>query len=413
MYEDVPEYIKERHNLPSRDEGIDVIKLTNGEIEKVYQCKCYTTNMVTKSNIESFYKYKQQIYNLNNVEFIVVGSSITKIHKNINQLKYDINEDFGKHSQIGGDKKDIKLKYYQLEAIEKIQKAYDDEIDTINIKIPCGCGKTQLIYHYSSLDYKILILVPKINIAEQIHDYFTKILNKKVNCYWSHYNKNCESNITLCVYNSIEDVVDENYDITFIDEAHHIIMSEIYKQSLFECGVYNEKVKDSYIDLISNSIKTKLKVNLSATIDINSEYDYEFKLNRAIKKRYLTNYEINVLYVNRLFKYKDILEEDYKIQLLNIVDILNSNKEYKHVLLYCSKIEIANMCVDVLNNNNITAHAVTCESNKKYRNNVLRDFKNGLVRIICSVNCLSEGTDLPIADTAIFLNDKDREINII
>lgn len=414
MYEDVPEYIKEKHNLPSRDEGIDVIKITNGKIKKVYQCKCYTTKKVTKSKIESFYNYKQEIYNLNDVEFIVVGSLITKIHKSINQLKYDINEDFGKHSKIGGNKNDIKLRYYQEEAIAKIQKAYDDEVDTINIKIPCGCGKTQLIYHYGLLnDYKILILVPKINIAEQIHDYFIKKLHKEINCHWAHCDKKCESNVTLCVYNSVEVAIDENYDITFIDEAHHIISSETYKKLLFECGMYEEEVKDSYIDLISNSVKTKLKVNLSATIDINSEYDYEFELNRAIEEGYLTNYEINVLYVNKLFKYKDILEEDYKTRFLNIVNILNTNKEYKHVLIYCSRVEIANMCVEVLNANNITAHAVTYETKKKYRNHVLRDFKNGLVRVICSVNCLSEGTDLPIADTAIFLNDKGVEINII
>ena len=48
-----------------------------------------------------------------------------------------------------------------------------------------------------------------------------------------------------------------------------------------------------------------------------------------------------------------------------------------------------------------------------HRNNSLRDFKNGLVQVLCCVNCLSEGTDLPIADTAIFLNDRNREINII
>ena len=41
LYEDVPENIKEKYNLPSRDEGIDVVKLENDNIIETYQCKDY------------------------------------------------------------------------------------------------------------------------------------------------------------------------------------------------------------------------------------------------------------------------------------------------------------------------------------------------------------------------------------
>lgn len=412
MYEDVPEYIKEKHNLPSRDEGIDVIKLENNEITKVYQCKHYH-GKVRKSHIKSFFKFKDPHYNLTDVKFYLVGSMDTIINPKIKrQIHYDINEDFGNLNLSENDIK-IELRYYQKEAIDKIQKAYDNNLDTINIKIPCGCGKTQLCYHYAMLNYKILILVPRVNIAEQIKDYFDKILKKKINTYWVNCNKNFNSNVTLAVYNSIEDIIDENYDITFIDEAHHVIKSEIYKQSLFECGINEVELKETYIDLISNSIKTKLKVNLSATIDINSEFDYEYDLHQAIEEGYLTDYEINVLYVNQLFKYKDITQEEYIERLKDIVRILKANKEYKHVLIYCSRIETAELCNQVLISNDIISHVITNESTKLHRNNSLRDFKNGLVQVLCCVNCLNEGTDLPIADTAIFLNDRNREINII
>lgn len=409
IYEDVPEYIKEKHNLPSRDEGIDVIKITNGEIEKVYQCKCYTTKMVTKSKIESFYKYKQQIYNLGNVEFIVVGSSITRIHKNINQLKYDINEDFGEYPQLGGNKKEIKLRYYQDEAIKRIKQAYyNDEIDTINIKIPCGCGKTQLIYHYSLRNYRILILVPKISIAEQIRSTFRHNYKKKINCYWTDTRVDNNSNVTLCVYNSLDKIINHEFDITFIDEAHHIILPEKYRK------IYNQMNDEEYIDEnandclnLINKLKTKLKVNLSATIDVDSEQDYEYKFEKAINEGYLTDYEINILYVDSLFN--NSINNDYT----QIVNIINENKEYKHIIIYCNRIETTRACCETLNNSGIISYDINSEMRLKERRRKVEDFKNGLVRVICSVNCLSEGVDLPIADTCMFLNDRQGEINVI
>ena len=73
--------------------------------------------------------------------------------------------------------------------LDLIQFAYDNDVPEINIKIPCGCGKTMLMYHFGMTNYKILILVPKINIAEQIKTYFNKTLNKKINTNWEKNHK--------------------------------------------------------------------------------------------------------------------------------------------------------------------------------------------------------------------------------
>ena len=93
LYEDVPEYIKEKHNLPSRDEGIDVIKVVEGKIVKVFQCKCYTTKLVCKNDLNSFYQYQQLKYNLNDADFMVVGSlqqKSTKIYAKLNMTLMNI-----------------------------------------------------------------------------------------------------------------------------------------------------------------------------------------------------------------------------------------------------------------------------------------------------------------------------------
>ena len=415
MYEDVPEYIKEKYDLPPRDEGIDVIKLNNETIIGTYQCKDYN-GYVSNHALGTYFAF--HLYKLRDVPFNIVGSSNSVFNSMVTPIIYDTNEifDFNTESELEKiisqtsrryQNADIlkNLRWYQKEAIQLIEKTLFkncNELTTnseVRIKIPCGCGKTALIYYFSMTKLKILILVPKINIAEQIQDYFEKNLNKIVNTYWTDNDVDIKSNVTICVYNSVDKVLNNNYDIIFIDEAHHIIGSRLYKY-------YNTDYKSEYNSFIPKiqNLNSVLKVYLSATIDVkNIDNTFELPFDKAIGKGYLSDYEFNILYVDHDF------DKDYH----QLVDIINENKEYKHIILYCNRIETANHINDLLNKNNIISHTITSEDTKSKRNNILNNFRNGLVKVLCSVNCLNEGTDLPIADTCMFINDRGSEINII
>jgi superfamily II DNA or RNA helicase/uncharacterized membrane protein len=421
LYEDVPEYIKDKYGLPSRDEGIDVIKLNNEEIIETYQCKDYN-GRVSNHKLGTYFGF--HLYQLKNIPFNIVGSTNTLFNSAIKPIIYDVNEDFGEYVE---ENKNVcildNLRWYQNECIKKIEKLYldlitdpnideDSDVDSENdsmiitneefrVKIPCGCGKTAIMYYFGCSGYNILILVPKINIAIQIKNYFECNLNKIVNTYWTNTNKNNNSNVTICVYDSVDKVKFNRYDMIFVDEAHHIIGSKLYKY-------YNEVVqmKESYIDTIKK-LECTLKIYLSATIDVKHiENSYELNFNQAIKKCYLTDYEFNILYV----------EPDFEENYHKLVKIIKENKEYKHIIIYCNRIETAERINDLLNNYKIISHVIVSRSDNTTelkREHILEDFKNGLVKVLCSVNCLNEGTDLPIADTCMFVNDRGSEINII
>ena len=310
----------------------------------------------------------------------------------------------------------------------------------VRIKIPCGCGKTALMYYFGMTNLKILVMVPKINIAEQIQDYFENNLNKQCNCYWTDNTIECDSNVTICVYNSVVHVIDKRFDIIFIDEAHHILGSKLYKYYDTNIDLCEDSIEDSdensnydtdeyfsensdenseqtsitkiepkseyksFIPKIQN-LNSVLKVYLSATIDVKNidNPTYELSIDKAIEEGYLSDYEFNILYVDPSF------DTNYK----QLVEIINENKEYKHIILYCNRIETANYINDMLRNNGIISEVITSEQSKTKRNRILNDFRNELIKVICSVNCLNEGTDLPIADTCMFVNDRGSEINII
>ena len=443
LYEDVPEYIKEKYDLPSRDEGIDIIKLDDETIIETYQCKDYN-GYVSDHELGTYFGF--HLRELKNIPFNVVGSNNTKFKSRWIPIIYDTNEIFICNLIINNENNILKnLRWYQKEAIELIEKVFFENINEIStnnevrIKIPCGCGKTALMYYFGISNLNILILVPKINIGEQIQDYFETTLNKKCNCYWTDNIIECKSNVTICVYNSVDHVINERFDIIFIDEAHHILGSKLYKyydnkeyyseDSDENSDEYSDENSDedsdeyidddsyenleqtpkskiepnsdynSFISKIQN-LNSTIKVYLSATID---NPTYELPFDKAIEEEYLSDYEFNILYVNPSF------DTNYN----QLVEIINENKEYKHIILYCNRIETANYINDMLKSNGIISEVITSEQSKMKRNRILNDFRNELIKVICSVNCLNEGTDLPIADTCMFVNDRGSEINII
>lgn len=398
MYQDVPLYIKEQYELPKRDEGIDVIKINSeSKILKCFQCKDYN-GLANDHSLGTFWKTMHDNDNLSNVEFAAVGSLTTrfsKSHKHLEHIYYDtteFDEDYKEEIKTEEQiiKPEIELRHYQKKAIEHIDSAISNEYPDIRIKLPCGCGKTQLIYHYcKQTDKKILILVPKINIAEQIEKYFRNILGIEIEKYWTDTRNNVNSNIVLAVYPSVDRIPKYEWDMIFIDEAHHIIGSKSERD--------NNK---SYIKKIL-SLKSNLTVYLSATIDIRYEYDYCYSLDQAIDENYLTSYDIIVEYIRNEHKNEDLLR------------IIQTNKEFNHIILYCNQINTATNLNKFLIESEISSDIITGDTSREKRNKILESFKDGNLKVICSVNCLNEGTDLPIADTAIFYDNRHAEINII
>ena len=448
LYEDVPEHIKEKYDLPSRDEGIDVVKLENETIIETYQCKDYN-GYVSNHSLGTYFGF--HLYKLIGIPFNVVGSINSIFNSMITPIIYDTNEILEYNHDIKPQTQNVldSLRWYQKEAIDLIEKVLYDNINKtatnneVRIKIPCGCGKTAIMYYFGLSCLKILILVPKINIGEQIQDYFETTLNKKCNCYWTNNITKLKSNVTICVYNSVDHIINKKFDIVFIDEAHHIIGSKLYKyydsnsnmsidensnsitngylsgdidedtdettiedtdEDTSENSIIKDKsIHDSFITKIQN-LNSTLKVYLSATIDVkNIENSFELSFDKAINEGYLSDYEFNILYVDSEF------DTNYN----QLVEIINENKEYKHIILYCNRIETAKSINKLLNNNNIISSVITSEERKSKRNRILNDFQNNLIKVLCSVNCLNEGTDLPIADTCMFINDRGSEINII
>jgi hypothetical protein len=113
---------------------------------------------------------------------------------------------------------------------------------------------------------------------------------------------NNKKNITLCVYNSI-DIIKKNikdFKKIFIDEGHHILKPEIYKnndenkdEDDYEGN--DEDDENKYINIIKDFTKYNNNIYLSATIDNFKNFDYYKKdIREMIDNKYLCDYNIKI-----------------------------------------------------------------------------------------------------------------------
>ena len=390
LYDNISTDYKEQLNLSNYDcdsnsAGVDIIDTLNN---KIIQCKYYKQKTLYRSNITNFVITLLNLYNkftgilavnediklaknLNNDT--INNCSIEKIPDNIyNQIINDA-FDYVKHDHIENTPlhtDNFILRDYQKEIIQII-----DSNDKYKFKLPCGTGKSFIIAHYINThpNLKCIILTPSINLANDMCNLINFPVNQEF-CTGSC--KNNKYNSTIAVYNTAFNkyIANNNfltdYDICFIDEAHH-----------YDNNAYSLK-----------SIQTKRMYLFSATT-INDCYFpfYEYTYKDAIKNNYILDFNMNVHYVKN-------------INYNTAVHILKKYIQYQHVIIYCNRIEDCKELTDLLIKNNISAQCITSDNKDSYQ--IIQDFRNNKFRCIVNCNMINEGIDIKNCETAFFFDNR-------
>ena len=390
LYDNISTDYKEQFNLSNYDcdsnsAGVDIIDTLNN---KIIQCKYYKQKTLYRSNITNFVITLLNLYNkftgilavnediklaknLNNDT--INNCSIEKIPDNIyNQIINDA-FDYVKHDHIENTPlhtDNFILRDYQQEVLQLI-----DSHDKYKFKLPCGTGKSFIIAHYINThpNLKCIILTPSINLANDMCNLINFPVNQEF-CTGSC--KNNKYNSTIAVYNTAFNkyIANNNfltdYDICFIDEAHH-----------YDNNAYSLK-----------SIQTKRMYLFSATT-INDCYFpfYEYTYKDAIKNNYILDFNMNVHYVKN-------------INYNTAVHILKKYIQYQHVIIYCNRIEDCKQLTDLLIKNNISAQCITSDNKDSYQ--IIQDFRNNKFRCIVNCNMINEGIDIKNCETAFFFDNR-------
>jgi superfamily II DNA/RNA helicase len=301
----------------------------------------------------------------------------------------------------------IEKRDYQEECIKMI-----DDMNNTNLIIclPTGTGKNFIIIHSLKPNMKYLIMVPRIILMEQIKDEIIKYhprMKSKIQLIGDSNNKfNLEKDITICVFNSVDIVKEhiETFNKIFIDEAHHIIKPEIYKnedddddENIIEI----EEDKDSenencdnktFIQIIKEFSKMNNNIYLSATIDEHHGFKfYKRDIREMIEKGYLCDYTINI----------PIFQEDPTN--LSVCKYLVKN--YRNVIIYCNSQKNGKIINKIMNTiQKGCSEYIDCNTTKKKRNDIISRYKSGQIPFLVNVKILVEGFDAPITKGVCFMS---------
>lgn len=256
---------------------------------------------------------------------------------------------------------------------------------------------------------------------------------------------NDKQHIIICVYNSFvnqflrpiyTNTLQTNDDTIFsiiksfyyiyIDEAHHIILpsnqrvqsniktcleqyttneTQNEEQDFVQILHSNPSLSKSFASLIYtySYYETSHSYMFSATI--NPSNISLFNMFSAIQSGYLCKLNIDILVDDNFSK----LEIPFVEKVNNCAAYL-SRSPYKHIIIYTSRVSTARDLQKALP---FRSEVITATMSSRTRREAFDKFRNNITRALITVNCISEGVDLPCADAAVFFDDKKSIINII
>lgn len=365
-------------------------------------------------NESDFQCYKDTFEDLfNNKSIIVDDNELDKYSKNWRRPKLFLDIE----NKEKTEEKIIsypKPKGAQIEALYKLKKFREEGFDKGIVVAATGIGKTYLAAFDSSEYNKVLFVAHRQEILNQAETSFRIVRKTNNTGFFSGNRKDSNKDVLFATVQTLgqkqylcDDYFKEDeFDYIIIDEFHHA-------------------VADNYQNIL-DYFKPKFLLGLTATPErmdnrdvfeiCNHDVVYEVRLKEAINKGWLTPFRYygiydDVDYNNISFKngkYDDKeLEEALMINKRGNLILKHYNKyNSKRALGFCSSRNHANYMAKYFSEKGIPSCAVLSGEKLEYcieREEALKKFNSGEIKVIFSVDMFNEGLDVPLVDMVMFL----------
>lgn len=400
-------------------------------------------------------------------------STRSKLLKYVNNdlIKYILNHKNKKNSRRRR-RKIKKLRYYQKEAVEKLIK---DKSNNKQLILACGTGKSEIGFEYlKRIDFnekRILLLFPSLQLISQAYERLIGYLGKPDNtlCICSQMDKDSLSCgetsddsedkklmkeflamdtkkiyttdqkiikkrlrrnkkiVVFCTYQSSKLLKDQSFDVCIFDEAHKTVNNDSFGYLLTDD---NCKIKERiYFTATPRYFKGEKDKCISMNNkDIYGEEIYNYTFKQAIDDNYILDFEI-VTYTTPA-KLEDIMEQKYVKKdnldvdancIISAIQLAQHIKKYdtsKKILTYHNTVNNAHKFKKTLNyifdKFDLTANIFVMSGKTKISNryDILNEFNESNIGIICSSKVLNEGVNIPHVDTIMFVEPRRSTIDV-
>ena len=347
------------------------------------------------------------------------------------------------------------LRAYQQDVINHM----NNNVNPCIVKLPCGMGKSLImIYHIKEHQQNSIILVPNIALVEQFYNNVRRIFAyynaplPEIHRISTMYKEldvidSSQQQLVISVYNSfVNEFICNNktppnnciaessfachvkncsYKYIYIDEAHHITMpkSERIKKKLetlkkeFDKSMQESDAEMDFGTILGTSPQVKKSFSLLIATYILQHHFLAYYFSATIQNPTITPYTmfdaINDGYLCRLNV--DFIVNNYSStsdRIKDLIDYLNKIN-YMSIIIYCLRCATALRIKREFDKSSIKSEVIKASVKGDAREMFFDQFREHKLRVLITVNCISEGVDLPCADTAIFFDEKKSIINII
>ena len=290
----------------------------------------------------------------------------------------------------------MELRDYQLAAIDSVHKAWAQGYLRPCVVMPCGAGKSitvaDMAKRTTDRGKRVLFLVHRQELCEQIYNTFYNY-GVDMEC--------CEVGMVQTVSRRIERMMKPSLIIT--DENHHCL-----------AGSYR-KIYDYWNDVHCVGVTaTPVRLNGGGLGDVNDILIIGPTVRELINRNCLADFDYYAPPVADLSGLKVKRTGDF--DPADIERALNKPKIYGDVLTYyhdladgkkavcyCATISHSKTMAQEFTSNGIPAAHIDGDTPSAERKRIVQDFRSGKIRILCNVDLISEGFDVPDCGATILM----------
>lgn len=289
----------------------------------------------------------------------------------------------------------FQLHDYQRTLVDKARQAYADGFKAPCIVAPCGAGKSVMISEIARMTTdkgnRVLFLVHRRELIDQIENTFR--LN--------------EVNMDLVQFGMVQTIVRRldktpKPSLIITDENHHALASSY------------RKIYDYFEDVpLLGFTATPIRLNGSGLGDVNDILIEEVDVKWLIENNFLAPYvyrsakliDRTHLKLNNL---REFSNSSVEAEMKNIIfgDVVKSYRKYadgEQAIAYCHSIEFSKKIEQIFNEEGIVAAHIDAKTPKEIRADLIAKFRSKEIRILCNVDLIGEGFDVPDCSTVIML----------
>ena len=288
----------------------------------------------------------------------------------------------------------IQLYDYQQSLVNRARQAYADGFKAPCIVAPCGAGKSIMIAEIIKLTTdnrkRVLFLVHRKELLEQIEH---TLMKHGVNMQY----------VTLGMVMTVVNRLDSypKFDLIVVDENHHTL-AKSYK-----------KILDYFDTYVLGFTATPIRLNGDGLGDVNDKLVIGPTPKWLIENKRLAPRDYYSIDLTDKTKLKKSSTGDYSNKSMDeaigktiygdVVKHYRKLADGQKTILYAHNIEYSKMFAEKFNDAGISAQHIDAKTPKADRQHIIEQFRNGEIKVLCNVDLIGEGFDVPDCTAVILM----------